>query len=421
VMVRDANGRKVSIPTENVLDAAAQSRTLVNPVQCLHFLRGNCHFGDLCRNDHSSGTGKFHFSDSSRRRGRSKKRSRSRDRRMERSRSPGWGERSSPNRNRASGWESRSSGQSKKGKGEWQDTSRMGKGVNFIESYMNISQGVGREAGREAGWEYQPGKGPDSLFLAGDWLCPACGDHQFAKNQECRMCSTPRMEEGKAKGKKGKKGMKKGDKGKEKGGGKGKTVVTNGLEDYEEDSDQLVSRSASRDRNEEIQWNNFTWDLDEWGEREDKLMELPNSWMGLRTYEEIMKRAKKFVGLYGGKRKEEASLLVCPGCHQQVGGGTLSRSDAESSFWSHVTSRSANEAMHGTPSHKRSHLKLEMFEQVRATYYEEVFREEKEEREGGEALPARSSATREVRMAGSATDRNVVRGSRKLKKNAPKR
>jgi hypothetical protein len=77
--------------------------------------------------------------------------------------------------------------------------------------------------------------------------------------------------------------------------------------------------------------------------------------------------------------------------------------------------------MHGTPSHKRSHLKLEMFEQVRATYYEEVFREEKEEREGGEALPARSSATREVRMAGSATDRNVVRGSRKLKKNAPKR
>jgi hypothetical protein len=297
----------------------------------------------------------------------------------------------------------------------------MGKGANFIESYMNISKGVGREAEREAGWEYQPGKGPDSPFLAGDWICPSCGDHQFAKNQECRMCSTPRMEEGKAKGKKGKKGMKRGDKGKEKGGSKGKTVVENGLEDYEEDSDQLPSRSASRDRNEEIRWNNFTWELNQWGEQEDKLMKLPNSWMGLRTYGEIMRRAKKFVGLYGGKRKEEATLLVCPGCRQQVGGGTLSRSDAESSFWSHVTSRSANEAMHGTPNHKRSHLKLEMFEQVRATFFEEAFREEKEEREGGEALPARSSAKREVRMAGGATDRNVLRGSRKLKKNAPKR
>ena len=235
------------------------------------------------------------------------------------------------------------------------------------------------------------------------------------------MCSTPRMEEGKAKGKKGKKGMKRGDKGKEKGGSKGKTVVANGLEDYEEDSDQLVSRSASRDRNEEIQWNNFTWDLDEWGEREDKLMKLPNSWMGLRTYEEIMKRAKKFVDLYGGKRREEASVLVCPGCHQQVGGGTHSRSEAESSFWNHVTSRSANEAMHGTPGHKRNHLKLEMFEQVRATYYEELFREEREEREGGGTHPARSSETREVRMLGSATDRNVVRGSKKLKKKASRR
>jgi hypothetical protein len=64
---------------------------------------------------------------------------------------------------------------------------------------------------------------------------------------------------------------------------------------------------------------------------------------------------------------------------------------------------------------------LEIFEQVRATFFEEAFREEKEEREGGEALPARSSAKREVRMAGGATDRNVLRGSRKLKKNAPKR
>jgi len=25
----------------------------------------------------------------------------------------------------------------------------------------------------------------------GDWLCPSCGDHQFAKNQACRRCGTP--------------------------------------------------------------------------------------------------------------------------------------------------------------------------------------------------------------------------------------
>lgn len=25
----------------------------------------------------------------------------------------------------------------------------------------------------------------------GDWLCPSCGDHQFAKNQQCRRCGAP--------------------------------------------------------------------------------------------------------------------------------------------------------------------------------------------------------------------------------------
>lgn len=25
----------------------------------------------------------------------------------------------------------------------------------------------------------------------GDWHCPNCGDHQFAKNEECRKCGTP--------------------------------------------------------------------------------------------------------------------------------------------------------------------------------------------------------------------------------------
>mmetsp|Transcript_78879 Transcript_78879/g.221142 ORF Transcript_78879/g.221142 Transcript_78879/m.221142 type:complete len:109 (+) Transcript_78879:3-329(+) len=26
----------------------------------------------------------------------------------------------------------------------------------------------------------------------GDWMCPSCGDHQFAKNESCRRCQTAR-------------------------------------------------------------------------------------------------------------------------------------------------------------------------------------------------------------------------------------
>merc|ERR1719424_2708456 len=29
-------------------------------------------------------------------------------------------------------------------------------------------------------------------FLSGDWTCPGCGDHQFARNAECRKCGTAR-------------------------------------------------------------------------------------------------------------------------------------------------------------------------------------------------------------------------------------
>merc|ERR1719246_385197 len=28
----------------------------------------------------------------------------------------------------------------------------------------------------------------------GDWNCPACGDHQFARNVTCRKCGTPKPE-----------------------------------------------------------------------------------------------------------------------------------------------------------------------------------------------------------------------------------
>eukprot|EP00930_Biecheleria_cincta_P007387 TRINITY_DN108604_c0_g1_i1.p1 TRINITY_DN108604_c0_g1~~TRINITY_DN108604_c0_g1_i1.p1 ORF type:complete len:277 (+),score=24.94 TRINITY_DN108604_c0_g1_i1:44-832(+) len=29
-------------------------------------------------------------------------------------------------------------------------------------------------------------------MLAGDWICSRCGDHQFARNSKCKMCSAPK-------------------------------------------------------------------------------------------------------------------------------------------------------------------------------------------------------------------------------------
>jgi hypothetical protein len=72
-----------------------------------------------------------------------------------------------------------------------------------------------------------------------------------------------------------------------------------------------------------------------------------------------------------------------------------------------------------------------MFEQVRATCNEELFREEREELQSGGTHygnhAGTSSETRDksrpriVRVRGSATDRDVVRGSRKLKKKPSKK
>merc|ERR1740138_23136 len=33
-----------------------------------------------------------------------------------------------------------------------------------------------------------PGAGKG--MMPGDWTCPACGDHQFARNLQCRKCGT---------------------------------------------------------------------------------------------------------------------------------------------------------------------------------------------------------------------------------------
>lgn len=33
---------------------------------------------------------------------------------------------------------------------------------------------------------------PAAAMKSGDWLCPQCGDHQFARNAQCRKCSSAR-------------------------------------------------------------------------------------------------------------------------------------------------------------------------------------------------------------------------------------
>merc|ERR1719492_434581 len=43
-------------------------------------------------------------------------------------------------------------------------------------------------------------KGAAVGFKDGDWNCPACGDHQFAKNSVCRKCSQPRPVDNAAQG-----------------------------------------------------------------------------------------------------------------------------------------------------------------------------------------------------------------------------
>merc|ERR1711865_961958 len=46
-------------------------------------------------------------------------------------------------------------------------------------------------------WTHGGGKGGGGKGVKeGDWLCPGCGDHQFARNDECRKCSTSKPSEG---------------------------------------------------------------------------------------------------------------------------------------------------------------------------------------------------------------------------------
>jgi len=46
--------------------------------------------------------------------------------------------------------------------------------------------------GTECWYNHDPTAGP---MVTGDWDCPACGDKQFARNEACRQCGTPRPAE----------------------------------------------------------------------------------------------------------------------------------------------------------------------------------------------------------------------------------
>merc|ERR1712197_298310 len=46
-------------------------------------------------------------------------------------------------------------------------------------------------------WTHGKG-GSHTKMLAGDWLYPGCGDHQFGRNDTCRKCSTPKPVDGKS-------------------------------------------------------------------------------------------------------------------------------------------------------------------------------------------------------------------------------
>ena len=46
--------------------------------------------------------------------------------------------------------------------------------------------------GGGAGGGFGGGGGGGRELRPGDWMCPACGDHQFARNMACRRCNTPR-------------------------------------------------------------------------------------------------------------------------------------------------------------------------------------------------------------------------------------
>jgi len=53
----------------------------------------------------------------------------------------------------------------------------------------------GFDGGKKGGCKGGKG-GVDGGFKHGDWVCPSCGDHVFASKSACKMCGSPRPDEG---------------------------------------------------------------------------------------------------------------------------------------------------------------------------------------------------------------------------------
>lgn len=64
-------------------------------------------------------------------------------------------------------------------------------GANKAEAAAADPSG-GMMGGMMGGMKFLGGSGP--VPKPGDWNCPACGDHQFARNETCRKCGGPRPE-----------------------------------------------------------------------------------------------------------------------------------------------------------------------------------------------------------------------------------
>lgn len=67
-----------------------------------------------------------------------------------------------------------------KGKGGSGDTPAF----DLLSSLLGLGGGGCGKAGGK-------GNGGDADMMPGDWNCPNCGDHQFAKNATCRQCGAP--------------------------------------------------------------------------------------------------------------------------------------------------------------------------------------------------------------------------------------
>lgn len=66
-----------------------------------------------------------------------------------------------------------------------------GGGYNPMMQMQQMQQWGGGNYSEWGGKGGGGGGGGGKGMMPGDWACPACGDHQFARNAECRKCGAP--------------------------------------------------------------------------------------------------------------------------------------------------------------------------------------------------------------------------------------